>query len=196
VRYEVNFDHPNEAFEEVFAAPPLKVYRVRFSLPRAWVVEDVRVVDTEQRAKEMILSPELHPGKTAVVEMPLRVQPNPRIEDGVALQQQVRFDQYSPQRLNIHVTTNRNGLLLLSEAYYPGWEARVNGIASPIHRADYLLRGIELTAGEHHVEMVYNPPAFWIGLVVSLVSLAAVASIWLVAARQTYFPRRTNSNAR
>ena len=179
VKYVVSFGQPSEALEEIFTAPPLKVYRNRFSLPRAWVVEDVQVATSAGQPKDLVLAREFHPGRTAVVEGPLRLSPRPAGADEAPLRQQITFDYYSPRRLYLHTTTNRAGLLVLSEAYYPGWQARLDGVPVPIHRADYMLRGIELPAGEHQLEMVYNPPSFWVGLAVSAATLIAVAAVWL-----------------
>lgn len=179
VKYVINFGRTDEVLEEVFAAPPLKVYRVRFSMPRAWVVEDVRQADSAQQAKQMVLSPEFHPGKTAVIEAPAQFQPPTPAEGVSGLRQDIRFNYYSPRRMHLNVTTNRDGLLVLSEVFYPGWEARVDGLPTPIYRTDYILRSIALPAGEHQVEMVYNPPAFWVGLAISAMTLAAVLAAWL-----------------
>lgn len=188
VKYFVSFGHSDEAIEEVFTAPPLKVYRVRYSLPRAWLVEDVRLAESAQQAREMVSSPAFNPGRTAVVEMPPQHQPSLAADGEPGLRQNVRFDYYSPRRLYLHVTTNRDALLVLSEIYYPGWEARVDGTPTRIHRANSALRGIELPPGEHQVEMVYNPPIFWIGLAISALSMAAIAATWLWSWRQSRSP--------
>jgi hypothetical protein len=180
VKYVVSFGQPTEALEEVFTAAPLMVYRNRFSLPRAWVVEDVRMAQSAEEAREMVLAGEFHPGTTAVIEAPLGIIVRPAQEGEARLEQEIRFDYYSPRRLYLHTKTNRDGLLVLSEVYYPGWEARLDGVTVPIHRADYMLRGIALPAGEHSLEMVYSPKSFWLGLAVSGVTLAVVtgALIW------------------
>jgi uncharacterized membrane protein YfhO len=49
-------------------------------------------------------------------------------------------------------------------------------------RADYFFRGVPLTPGSHEVELVFDPPAVWLGRAVSLftlaVGLAAAAALW------------------
>jgi uncharacterized membrane protein YfhO len=59
------------------------------------------------------------------------------------------------------------GMLVLSEVYYPGWRAYVDGAAASIYRADYALRAVEVDEGAHRVEMVYDPVSFKLGAAIS-----------------------------
>ena len=57
----------------------------------------------------------------------------------------------------LSVATDRPGLLVLHDLYYPGWEATVDGKATPVLRANLLFRGVEVPAGEHRVEFTFRP---------------------------------------
>jgi uncharacterized membrane protein YfhO len=72
--------------------------------------------------------------------------------------------------------------LVLSEVDYPGWRATVDGGPAQLLRADYVLRALCVPAGEHRVELVYDPPLLKIGLgVTGLALLTIVASaIWII----------------
>lgn len=65
----------------------------------------------------------------------------------------------------------------MSDADYPGWEARVDGRPAPLLRADYAFRGVALPAGRHEVELRYRPRALWAALAAS--GLAALAILLL-----------------
>jgi uncharacterized membrane protein YfhO len=78
-----------------------------------------------------------------------------------------------------------NGLLVLSEVYYPGWRAYADGREVPIYQADYVLRAVPLRAGHHRVEMVFDPLWPKVGLAVSGVTLLlAVALIGVAIVRR------------
>lgn len=180
VKYVVGNGPPGETLEQVFGAPPVAVYRNRFSLPRAWVVRDVRYAETAERAKEMVLDGKFRPGESAVVEVPLTIPAAPQLGEA-PFQQQINFDYYSPRRVLLHTTTNRDGLLVLSETSYPGWQAKLDGLAVPILHADYMLRGIVLPAGEHRLEMVYNPTTFWLGFGISVLAWLCAICVGVIA---------------
>jgi uncharacterized membrane protein YfhO len=86
-----------------------------------------------------------------------------------------------PGRLVLDVTAEADGLLVASQPYYPGWQARVDGSRVPIVTADYLLQGVPVTAGSHRVELTYHNP-IWPG-VLSVVALLVCAAGLIVLRR-------------
>ena len=62
------------------------------------------------------------------------------------------------------------GLLILGDAFYPGWKAFVDGKASPIYRVNYVMRGVFLPPGHHEAEFRYDPVSFKLGMSISLTS--------------------------
>ena len=81
-----------------------------------------------------------------------------------------------PNRIVIHA--EGPGRLVLSEIAYPGWRAIVDGRRSSWETVDGLLRGVGLTAGRHEVRFEFRPPTVYVGLSLTLVSLAALAYLW------------------
>ena len=57
----------------------------------------------------------------------------------------------------IKTTSKNQNWLIVSESYYPGWEAKIDNIPTRIHRANFLFGAILLTKGEHIIEYEYNP---------------------------------------
>lgn len=90
---------------------------------------------------------------------------------------QVAYD--GPNRLNVQLTTPAAGWLVLSEAWYPGWRATVDGAAVPTLRANAMFRALWLAAGPHQVVFEYRPASFWAGLALSLVGLLAFIGLWV-----------------
>jgi uncharacterized membrane protein YfhO len=68
----------------------------------------------------------------------------------------------------IRVSARSAGFLVLSDLFYPGWVARLDGRLVKIYRADYLLRAVGVPPGEHVVEFEYACPSFGFGAAVSV----------------------------
>jgi len=66
-------------------------------------------------------------------------------------------------------------VLVVSEIFYPGWEAKIDGNPATIMVTDYLLRGVALPAGNHVVEMRYTAPQARKGAIISIISLVICA---------------------
>jgi len=78
---------------------------------------------------------------------------------------------YAPERVVIRTRSDDPGYLVLTDAFYPGWQATVNGAPVPILRADPYFRAVALEAGQHRVEFVYQPLSIRLGIALSALSL-------------------------
>ncbi len=95
-------------------------------------------------------------------------EPAPAMKEGSA---PVDIMQYSPNRIEMKVDAPFAGHLVLCDSYYPKWKARVNGVETPILRANSTVRAVTVPAGRSTVEFVYDTRSFKNA---ALVSLAAV----------------------
>lgn len=95
----------------------------------------------------------------------------------------VSWKTYQPNRLELRVRSERPGLLVLSEADYPGWEAEVNGQPTPIQRVNGLLRGVMVPAGSSQVIFRYSPLWLPIGGGLTLAAFAGGLGFLLVSIR-------------
>ncbi len=86
----------------------------------------------------------------------------------------VAIASHRPDRIRLQTDVRRYCVLVLSEVYYPGWEAWVDDKPAPLLKADYILRGIPLRPGRHTIELRFLPRAFRWGLAVSAVALLAM----------------------
>jgi hypothetical protein len=104
--------------------------------------------------------------------------PAPQADEGSA-----EIVSFEPNRITVSARTVRPSFLVLSEVFYPGWEAWVNGRQTPVLQGDYILRAVPLPEGRHTVELRFRPQDFRWGLTVSLLSLAAIAALLIVTRR-------------
>ena len=72
------------------------------------------------------------------------------------------------------------GLLVLSDTFYPGWEARVNRHAAAIHPTDGLFRGVAVPAGTSTVTVRYRPESFRLGVLLALAGLGVFGAVSVV----------------
>jgi uncharacterized membrane protein YfhO len=82
-----------------------------------------------------------------------------------------RLASYAGQRVEIDATAKDRSLLVLTDSFYPGWKATVDGKPASIERVDYVLRGVSIGPGHHMVVMRYQPASWRLGWIVSLVAL-------------------------
>jgi uncharacterized membrane protein YfhO len=80
---------------------------------------------------------------------------------------------YENNRIALNAETTHDGLLVLSEIYYPGWKAFVDGTETEVFRTDYNLRSIIVPFGTHKVEFRFEPESYKLGSMISLASLIA-----------------------
>jgi uncharacterized membrane protein YfhO len=85
-----------------------------------------------------------------------------------------RLVEATRHRLVIEADTPAAGLMVVSEAFYPGWRATVDGAPAPLLRADYAFRGVALAPGHHRVELDYRSRATEAGLALSALGLLAL----------------------
>jgi hypothetical protein len=167
--------------ERVYEGDGIKVYRLGDPLPRAWVVYDSLPLD-DGAAIDLLNRDDFDPRTTAVLELGSDLLAlsgsSKRGEAG-------RIVEASPGRLVLEVAPQDAGLLVVSQPFYPGWQARVEGVEVPVRRVDYLLQGIPIGPGPQRVELTFRVST--LSAVVSLVVLV------LCAGGLAYFWRRRDS---
>jgi uncharacterized membrane protein YgdD (TMEM256/DUF423 family) len=156
----------------------VQVYAMGDPFPRAWVVHAVEVIPDEGAALARLSADEFDLRQAAVVARPPDTSlPGPR--DGSS----ARVTAFGPNEIRIEIDAAADGLLVLSEIYYPGWRASVDGVPAPLIQTDGLLRGIPVPRGHHTVRMWYAPASVWLGLVISALGLVVSFGGWLIAIR-------------
>ena len=153
--------------EDLLKENTVKLYRHHNCLPRAWLVKDFRVLDSNMILATMITK-EFHPDREVLLEE----DPKWGKESfPSAFPNKLGFISASNNQLRLLVQANENSLLVLSDTYFPGWKAFIDGRETKIYRANYTFRAIPLNAGTHRVEFVYDPLSFKLGAVVTLMGI-------------------------
>ena len=88
------------------------------------------------------------------------------------------FTAYAPNRVEIRYSADRDCFLYVSDTFYPGWRAYVDGRRTPVYRADLAFRAIRVPKGSHEVIFRYVPLPFYGGL--ALTVLGILLSVFLI----------------
>lgn len=148
--------------------------------PRAWLVTEAEAVDGEEALRKIRGESQMtfDPRRTALLEV--KPEELPALPGGSAASNgQARIISYEPNLLLIGTDAPAQTVLVVSELFYPGWAATIDGHAAQINLADYLLRSVTVPAGRHTIEMRYRAPAARNGAVISgftLVCLGVLAA--------------------
>lgn len=79
---------------------------------------------------------------------------------------------YAPERVVLEVDADQDGYVIFQDIYYPGWKAYVDGTETDIRMTNLGVRAIEVSSGQHRIEMVFKPLSFKLGLLLTCVGLA------------------------
>jgi hypothetical protein len=148
------------------------------TLPRAWIATG-ELVATEEDELSIIRSGKTANGATWNPLEQALVEVNTGIDFGKGNTTACKagVTRHEPNRLEVKTECAAPSLLVLSENHYPGWRAYLDGQAVKVLRVNYNQRGVALPAGNHLVTFVYRPKSVLIGLVISLLALAALV-VW------------------
>jgi hypothetical protein len=185
-------EHPTDWPEDA------SLWQMKRTLPRAWLVHDVevlpplpfplRVAAVDERTKE-VLFPGNKPrdfSRQAVVETTGHF-PQAEVKSATSTaDESCRVTSYEPTHVVIEAALAEPGMVVLSDTWFPGWEATVQSSGestmqpAAIHRTNRVLRGVWLPVGRHTIEMHYQPASFSRGVAISMASWAVLAVLGLV----------------
>jgi len=161
-----------------------QIYRNDAALPTAFIVHRARVVEDEETRLEILLDPDFDPRaevllsrlpSSPVLQLPAQAPGWDQAEPSVL--------RPGPDRVIIQVKMDQPGYLVLTDSYYPGWQATLDGECAEILAADHAFRAVGLEVGEHTVVFEYTPLSFqlgaWISGITALLLTGILAVHWL-----------------
>jgi hypothetical protein len=160
-------DLDREDLEFTYVKREVRIYRVRDAWPHAWAVHEAVVATSDEETWAILNAPDFDPARRVV----LPHEPDIALPGGDTTGSRVDILEYTPTRISLQADMVDHGLLVLSDVDYPGWQARVDGQPAPVYRANYLLRAVPVEAGQHRVEVYYDPPLFKVGLAITILTL-------------------------
>lgn len=180
-----------------------------FRLGNAWFVneivpvnnanEEIETLRVVNPALQAVISSDFITSNEALAQQVQRLAANvgneeEAVED-MSLNNFIELQSYAPNRLVYNYSSNKPQITLFSEVYYPGWEATITpaagGEAKPleIFRANWILRGAVIPAGDYTIEFTFNPTSFEKGETYSMIS-SGILILCLLGGLVVLFIRR------
>jgi Bacterial membrane protein YfhO len=167
-------DPPLPKLRSAYAGRDARIYANPGALPRAFVVYQQTVASGANAALAAVTSPGFPARAVAVTERRIS-----GLAEGTGTPTgrpgRARVAAYEPERVIVDARATRPALLVLTDTWFPGWKATVDGEPAPIHRVDYVIRGVSVPAGAHRVEFRYDPASWRFGWIISAVALLGIA---------------------
>jgi hypothetical protein len=209
VRYVMTHESATSpaGYDLVATAEGLSLYENKSALPRAFFARSVVAVNNPAESLTRMRVADFDPKAQTVIEGDLRNPSHlsvkiPSVTDSV-FPVEIPGRVYKTQNdgfasitvdgrnwVVIDTDNPRDGLLVLSDNYYPGWSAAVDGVPTRILRANHTMRAVNVPAGRHLISFVFMPAAFFTSMYVSV----AAAGLTLAALILSAFRRRSNSH--
>lgn len=137
------------------------VYEIANTRPRSFVPRRILPVRSAEQALDHLRT-SADPATEVAVAAEAIPPGLPATQSG-----RVRLAAYRPDRVDLQAEMETPGLVVLSDAFYPGWKAEVNGAAAAIVRVNQFVRGVFVGAGSQRITFEYNPPAYRLGLAIT-----------------------------
>ena len=124
------------------------------ALGNAWLVKEVKYVNNANEEIDAIHG--MNPRETAIVDKRFAetVKQPAAMPDSL---DNIVLKSYAPNALQYEVDTKQGGTVIFSEIYYPGWRSYIDGEEVSHGRANYILRAMNVPAGKHTIEFVFDP---------------------------------------
>jgi Bacterial membrane protein YfhO len=176
------FGKTNAKYRQVYSDDQMRVLENTAAFPRAFLVPTARIAPTLGTALSEMVHQPFQPDQEVILADDTTTQatglPGDRGGRGTA-----QVTEYGPNEVRIHTSADGDAWLVLSDTYYPGWTAEVDGQPTSVLRGDLLFRVVPVPGGEHEVTFRFEPVSVKIGLAISLVSLAALLAVLLLAGK-------------
>lgn len=161
----------------------------------AWFVNKVQYVNNANEEIDALDS--IIPTETAVVDARFKDVLKGTMESYKDSLSSIRLTSYTPNRLTYETNNAQDGIAVFSEIYYPdGWHVTIDGQPAELARADYILRTMYVPAGQHTIEMRFDPTSLHVteGIAYGALALLVIGIIVavLIAKKEVCKGIRTN----
>jgi hypothetical protein len=149
-----------------------KIYKNKQFIENIYPIKRVVFEPSTEQMINDLLSPNFNPKDTALIYSLNHVQEFP---DEVSI-----FDiKNSNENITFQTSCKGNSFIVISNTYYPGWKAFVDGQEIDILAVNINSQGINIPAGEHNVRIFYDPSGYKVGKIISILSLLLAITILL-----------------
>lgn len=172
-----NNSAPSDHYKLIDEFPPhhIRIYENQHALPRAYIAHNAQIVQSGAEALKTISAKSFNYQNTVAIE---GVSPSQVFKANTELAAEpATIAKDLPNEIRAEVNSKEPGILVLTDTFFPGWKALLDGREVPIYRTNYLFRGVIIPEGKHTVEFKYFPDSFVVGLIMNLTAIATAIAI-------------------
>ncbi|MEK7450623.1 MAG: YfhO family protein [Patescibacteria group bacterium] len=163
--------YPQGQFKLIYKDDKYEFYENTKVLPHAFLVGAYQVAKNPQEIIDIIYSNNFNPKQEVVLESE---SDTPLPFSNFDNLSEAKISDYKLNKVSISTSSKSTSILFLSDAFYPGWKALVDGVSTPIYRANYAFRAVVLPKGKHNVEFIYDPLSFRLGIYGAVTGLLTI----------------------
>jgi hypothetical protein len=140
------------------AGPSVWIYRLRNPAPPLKFTRRVQIADADATSSSGQLLASPSPDRALIDD---DTPPSHRYDLSASVSAgRASIVEWRPDQVDVETDSNLGGMLVLHGIWYPGWIADIDGVHTPVLRADVLFRGVEIPPGHHHVVFRFEPFGF------------------------------------
>jgi hypothetical protein len=161
--------------QEVFAgASGMKVYKHAAVFPRAWAVHQLRRARNADAGNQMI-----NDHLTDFHDMAFLLELPPAV-NSCGTPDNVELREHAPNRVRIQSRMACKGMVVLSDTFFPGWHASIDGSSAQIYEVNEAMRGVVVPAGTHTLTFQYRPLSVIAGFLLTLAGVCGAITVGVV----------------
>lgn len=153
-----------DKFETIYEDEYFTIHENKEVLPRTYLVTMYEVMDDNQKIISSLLADDFDFSNNVILET------DPKFSIEKESTGSANIISYEPNRIEIDVNTENESILFLTDNYYPGWRAAINGEEKEILRTNYTFRGVVVPEGKSRVVFYYESDTFNNGLIIAVIS--------------------------
>lgn len=166
--------YPDNKFSQIYKDNSYEIYQNSKTFGHAFLVGKYEVNNNPQGIINILTS------KSTDLRNEIVLEENSGIQQEDGDMGSAKIVKYLPNEINIEVSAAHSGLLFLSDSYYNGWKATVDGVNTKIYRADYAFRAVVVPQGQHTIKFTYQPFSFILGIYLAIAGLLGVITFSLI----------------
>jgi hypothetical protein len=184
---------PLVSYEQMMAVPTTNnpqyaIFEFTKALPRAQLYSNWQINTNDDATLNLLASPGFNPHQTVIVSAPIPLMPS-----GVTNQNagSVEITEYAPKKVVLHANVKTPSVLLLNDKYDPNWRVTVDGKPETVLRANFIMRGVALTPGDHRIVFKFEPSltSLYISIAAILLGIVLVGILVVAKSRNTASPQ-------
>ena len=151
---------PPSQYDLIWSQDDWRIFESKNSTPRFFLPNKLFGVATKDELQELLFARDFDP-KTQIGVI------SDRVGQQTFPSGNIELVDYQPNYLKLRSDTKQTQPLVVTDTYYPGWQAYIDGESVPLFAVNYTFRMTQVPSGNHLVEFIYNPVSFKLGLYLS-----------------------------